>query len=73
MNDVTQILSRIESGDSTASEQLLPLVYDAACYNALLQLCPIDPILVQVVDVLEGYSSSVEATLHQFWLNSCAV
>jgi len=27
MNDVTQILSRIESGDSTAAEQLLPLVY----------------------------------------------
>src|SRR5262245_336411 len=28
MNDVTQILSRIESGDPTASEQLLPLVYN---------------------------------------------
>jgi RNA polymerase sigma factor (TIGR02999 family) len=28
MNDVTQILSRIESGDPTASEQLLPLVYE---------------------------------------------
>src|SRR4051794_25257987 len=28
MTDVTQILSRIESGDPTASEQLLPLVYD---------------------------------------------
>jgi RNA polymerase sigma factor (TIGR02999 family) len=28
MNDVTQILSRIESGDPTASEQLLPVVYD---------------------------------------------
>src|SRR6476620_1824110 len=28
MNDVTQILSRIESGDAAASEQLLPLVYD---------------------------------------------
>ena len=28
MNDVTQILSRIESGDPTASEHLLPLVYD---------------------------------------------
>ena len=27
MNDVTQILSRIESGDPTATEQLLPLVY----------------------------------------------
>jgi RNA polymerase sigma factor (TIGR02999 family) len=28
MPDVTQILSRIESGDRTAAEQLLPLVYD---------------------------------------------
>jgi RNA polymerase sigma factor (TIGR02999 family) len=28
MNDVTQILSRIESGDPTAAQQLLPLVYD---------------------------------------------
>jgi len=28
MNDVTQILSRIESGDSAAAERLLPLVYD---------------------------------------------
>ena len=28
MSDVTQILSRIESGDPSASEQLLPLVYD---------------------------------------------
>jgi hypothetical protein len=28
MSDVTQILSRIESGDSTASERLLPLVYN---------------------------------------------
>jgi RNA polymerase sigma factor (TIGR02999 family) len=28
MNDVTRILSAIEQGDPTASEQLLPLVYD---------------------------------------------
>jgi RNA polymerase sigma factor (TIGR02999 family) len=28
MNDVTQILSRIEAGDPTASEHLLPLVYE---------------------------------------------
>jgi ECF sigma factor len=28
MHDVTQILSRIDSGDVTAAEQLLPLVYD---------------------------------------------
>jgi RNA polymerase sigma factor (TIGR02999 family) len=28
MSDVTQILSRIEAGDSAAAEQLLPLVYN---------------------------------------------
>src|SRR6478736_3204873 len=28
MTDVTQILSRIEQGDPTAAEQLLPLVYE---------------------------------------------
>src|SRR5215510_1893577 len=28
MSNVTQILSRIDSGDPTAAEQLLPLVYD---------------------------------------------
>ena len=27
MTEVTQILSRIDSGDPTAAEQLLPLVY----------------------------------------------
>lgn len=28
MTDVTQILSRIEQGDPSAAEHLLPLVYD---------------------------------------------
>src|SRR6478752_3555927 len=28
MNDVTQILSRIEAGDPSATEELLPLVYE---------------------------------------------
>ena len=28
MNDVTQILSQIEQGESKAAEELLPLVYD---------------------------------------------
>jgi RNA polymerase sigma factor (TIGR02999 family) len=28
LNDVTQILSRIEAGDSAGAEELLPLVYD---------------------------------------------
>ena len=28
MSDVTQILNQIEKGESTAAEELLPLVYD---------------------------------------------
>ncbi len=28
MSDVTQILQQIESGDPSAAEELLPLVYD---------------------------------------------
>ena len=28
MNEVTQILSKIELGDPSAAEQLMPLVYD---------------------------------------------
>ena len=28
MSDVTRILSQIESGDPSAAEQLLPLIYD---------------------------------------------
>ena len=28
MTDVTQILARVEQGDSSAANQLLPLVYD---------------------------------------------
>jgi hypothetical protein len=35
MTKVTQILSRIESGDPTASKQLLPLVYEE-----LMRLAP---------------------------------
>jgi hypothetical protein len=29
MNDVTQILSAIEQGDTGAADQLFPLIYDA--------------------------------------------
>ena len=35
MSDVTQILSQIESGDPSAAEQLLPLVYDELVYRRL--------------------------------------
>jgi RNA polymerase sigma factor (TIGR02999 family) len=38
MPDVTQILSRIDSGDETAAERLLPLVYDELRKLAAQQL-----------------------------------
>jgi hypothetical protein len=36
MPDVTQILSRIETGDPSASEHLLPLVYEESPVKAEL-------------------------------------
>lgn len=38
MSDVTRILSQIESGDPTAAEQLLPLVYDELRKLAAIRL-----------------------------------
>lgn len=38
MNDVTHILSRIESGDATAADQLLPLVYEELRKVAAIKL-----------------------------------
>ena len=43
MTDVTQILSRIESGHSNAAEQLLPLVYDELRKLAALRLADEKP------------------------------
>ena len=40
MTDVTQILSQIESGDPSAAEQLLPLVYDELRKLAAAQAGP---------------------------------
>jgi ECF sigma factor len=39
MTDVTQILSLIESGDPSAAEQLLPLVYEELRKLAAAKLC----------------------------------
>ena len=33
MTDVTQILNAIQQGDPSASDQLLPLVYDELLYS----------------------------------------
>ena len=38
MSDVTQILSQIESGDPSAAEQLLPLVYQQLRRAAQIQM-----------------------------------
>jgi ECF sigma factor len=36
MSDVTRILSQIESGDPSAADQLLPLVYDERILASLI-------------------------------------
>lgn len=43
MSDVTQILSQIESGDPSAAEQLLPLVYDELRKLAAVRLAQEKP------------------------------
>ncbi|MCA9076586.1 MAG: hypothetical protein KDA93_16295 [Planctomycetaceae bacterium] len=39
MSNVTQILQKFEGGDSSAAEQLLPLVYDDLRTLDALRLC----------------------------------
>lgn len=58
MNDVTQILSRIESGDLTAAEQLLPLVYDELRRLAALRLAQEKP----------GQTLQATALVHEAYL-----
>jgi RNA polymerase sigma factor (TIGR02999 family) len=58
MTDVTQILSRIESGDATAAEQLLPLVYDELRKLAAARLAKEKP----------GQTLSATALVHEAWL-----
>ena len=41
MSDVTHILSQIESGDSSATERLLPLVYDELRKLAADKIVPV--------------------------------
>ena len=43
MSDVTRILSQIESGDPSAAEQLLPLVYDELRKLAAVRLAQEKP------------------------------
>src|SRR5215475_13104166 len=69
MNDVTQILSRIESGDPTASEQLLPLVYEELRRLAAQRLAQEKPgqTLQATALVHEAYLRLVDGEQSQLW------
>src|SRR5262245_42354141 len=69
MDDVTQILSRIESGDPTASEQLLPLVYEELRRLAAQRLSQEKPgqTLQPTALVHEAYLRLVDGTESQQW------
>lgn len=58
MSDVTQILSQIESGDPTAANQLLPLVYNELRKLAAARLAQEKP----------GQTLQATALVHEAWL-----
>src|SRR5262245_55857566 len=69
MTNVTQVLSRIESGDPTASEQLLPLVYDELrrlAANRLVQEKPGQTLQATAL-VHEAYLRLVDGEKIQHW------
>jgi RNA polymerase sigma factor (TIGR02999 family) len=69
MSDVTQILSRIESGDPTAADQLLPLVYEELRKLAAAKLAHEKPgqTLQATALVHEAYIRLVGAESAQRW------
>jgi RNA polymerase sigma factor (TIGR02999 family) len=69
MPDVTQILSRIESGDPAAAEQLLPLVYDELRKLAAARLVQEKPgqTLQATALVHEAYLRLVDGGAPQHW------
>ncbi len=58
MNDVTQILNRIESGDPTGASELLPLVYDELRQLARYKLASENP----------GQTLQATALVHEAYL-----
>ena len=58
MSDVTRILAQIESGDPSAAEQLLPLVYDELRKLAAVRLAQEKP----------GQTLQATALVHEAWL-----
>jgi RNA polymerase sigma factor (TIGR02999 family) len=71
MTDVTRILSQIDSGDPTAAEQLLPLVYDELRKLAAAKLAHEKPgqTLQATALVHEAYLRLVDVESSQRWEN----
>ena len=69
MSDVTQILSQIESGDTSAAEQLLPLVYNELRRLAAHRLADEKPgqTLQATALVHEAYVRLVDRDQAQHW------
>ncbi len=69
MSDVTQILSQIESGDPSAAEQLLPLVYDELRKLAAVRLAQEKPgqTLQATALVHDAYLRLVDQEQVQHW------
>jgi RNA polymerase sigma factor (TIGR02999 family) len=69
MSNVTQILSQIESGDPSAAEQLLPLVYEELRKLAAAKLAQERPgqTLQATALVHEAYLRLVDAEKAQHW------
>src|SRR5262245_47490927 len=69
MLDVTQILSQIESGDPSAADQLLPLIYDELRKLAAARLAQEKPgqTLQATALVHEAYLRLVDSDKAQHW------
>jgi RNA polymerase sigma factor (TIGR02999 family) len=69
MSDVTQILSRIEAGDPSATDELLPLVYDELRRLAAQRLAQEKPgqTLQSTALVHEAYLRLVDGPKAQHW------
>ena len=69
MSDVTRILSQIESGDPTAAEQLLPVVYDELRKLAAAKLAHENPgqTLQATALVHDAYIRLVDVKKAQRW------
>jgi RNA polymerase sigma factor (TIGR02999 family) len=69
MNDVTQILSRIEDGDGKAAEELLPLVYEELRKLAAQKMAQEKPgqTLQATALVHEAYLRLMDAATAQHW------